>query len=122
VRSSSLKERAGVDEQSGRSGHSGGSSSGSGRRPGELSTLQKLGVGFAGEWLAYQWVAQQYGPDFTQECWVSKYREQVLPGSGNDGLGWDFEVPVRRGKHYYEVKSPVRRRAGRALLRLRRAA
>ena len=84
--------------------------------------MQKLGVGFAGEWLAYQWVAQQYGPDFTQECWVSKYREQVLPGSGNDGLGWDFEVPVRRGKHYYEVKSPVRRRAGRALLRLRRAA
>ena len=96
-----------VDEQPGRGGHSGGSGSGNGRRPGELSTLQKLGVGFAGEWLAYQWLAQQYGPDFTQECWVSKYREQVLPGSGDDGLGWDFEVPVRRGKHFYEVKSTL---------------
>ena len=62
--------------------------------PGRTVRLQKLGVGFAGEWLAYQWLAQQYGPDFTQECWVSRYREQVLPGSGDDGLGWDFEVPV----------------------------
>ena len=96
-----------VDEQPGRGGHSGGSGSGNGRRPGELSTLQKLGVGFAGEWLAYQWLAQQYGPDFTQDCWVSKYREQVLPGTGDDGLGWDFEVPVRRGKHFYEVKSTL---------------
>lgn len=76
-----------VDEQPGRGGHSGGSGSESSRRPGELSTLQKLDVGFAGEWLAYQWLAQQYGPDFTQECWVSKYREHLLPGSGDDGLG-----------------------------------
>jgi hypothetical protein len=96
-----------VDEQPGRGGHPGGSGSGNGRRPGELSTLQKLGVGFAGEWLAYQWLAQRYGPDFTQECWVSRYREQVLPGGGDDGLGWDFEVPVRHGRHYYEVKSTL---------------
>jgi hypothetical protein len=95
-----------VDEGPERDGRSGGGS-GNGRRPGELSTLQKLGVGFAGEWLAYQWLAQQYGPDFTQECWVSKYREQLLPGSGDDGLGWDFEVPVRHGKHYYEVKTTL---------------
>ena len=96
-----------VDEQPGKGGHSGGSGSGNGTRPGDLTALQKLGVGFAGEWLAYQWLAQQYGPDFTQDCWVSKYREQVLPGSGDDGLGWDFEVPVLRGKHFYEVKSTL---------------
>ena len=96
-----------VDEQPGRGAHSGGGGPGNGRRPEELSTLQKLGVGFAGEWLAYQWLAQQYGPDFTQDCWVSNYREQVLPGTGDDGLGWDFEVPVRRGKHLYEVKSTL---------------
>ena len=86
---------------------SGGGGSGTIRRPRELSTQQKLGVGFAGEWLAYQWLAQQYGPDFTQECWVSKYREQLFPGDGDDGLGWDFEIPVRRGKHYYEVKTTL---------------
>jgi hypothetical protein len=96
-----------IDEQSGRGNRLGGSGSGTIRRPRELSTQQKLGVGFAGEWLAYQWLAQQYGPDFTQECWVSKYREQLFPGDGDDGLGWDFEVPVRRGKHYYEVKTTL---------------
>lgn len=77
-----------------------------GTRPPDLSTQQKLAVGFAGEWLAYQWLAQQYGPDFTQDCWVSKYREQLFPGGG-DGLGWDFEVPVRHAKHYYEVKTTL---------------
>ncbi len=89
---------------SGGSGRSGGGSSGSGRPP-ELSTQQKLAVGFAGEWLAYQWLAQQYGPDFTQEGWVSAYRQRLFPGTGDDGLGWDFEIPVRTGKHYYEVKT-----------------
>jgi hypothetical protein len=102
-RFASLQE---IDEQSGRGGPPGGSS-GASRRPREPTTQQKLGIGFAGEWLAYQWLAQQYGPDFTQDCWVSEYRERLFPGAGNDGLGWDFEVPVRRGKHYYEVKTTL---------------
>jgi len=84
-----------------------GSGSGTSRRPPELSSQQKIAVGFAGEWLAYQWLARQYGPDFTQECWVSAYREQLFPGSGDDGLGWDFEVPVRHARHYYEVKTTL---------------
>jgi hypothetical protein len=96
-----------VDERPGRGGRP-GSASATSRRPPELSSQQKLAVGFAGEWLAYQWLAQQYGPDFTQECWVSAYREQLFPGSGDDGLGWDFEVLVRHGKHYYEVKTTLR--------------
>jgi len=99
-----LKE---VDSRQDRGGRAGGGGSGAGRRPPELSTQQKVAVGFAGEWLAYQWLAQQYGPDFTQDCWVSRYREQLFPGSGNDNLGWDFEVPVRHGRHYYEVKSTL---------------
>ena len=92
-----------VDERPDRSGRPGGGGSAISRRPRELSS--QLTVGLAGEWLAYQWLAQQYGPDFTQDCWVSKYnREQLFPADGDDGLGWDFEVTVRRGKHYYEVK------------------
>lgn len=94
-----------ADEQQRRDRGSGGGGSGNSRRPNELSSQQKVAVGFAGEWLAYQWLAQQYGTAFIQECWVSEYREQVFPGIGDDGLGWDFEVPVRRGKHYYEVKT-----------------
>jgi hypothetical protein len=96
-----------VHDRAGRGGGPGGGS-GTNRRPPELSSQQKIAVGFAGEWLAYQWLAQQYGLDFTQECWVSIYREQLFPGSGDDGLGWDFEVPVRHGKHYYEVKTTLR--------------
>jgi hypothetical protein len=97
-----------VDERSHRrSGRAGGGGSGASRRPPELSSRQKLAVGFAGEWLAFQWLAQHYGDNFTQECWVSTYREELFPGSGDDGLGWDFEVPVRHGKHYFEVKTTL---------------
>jgi hypothetical protein len=99
-----LKE---VDSRPGGGFRPGGGGSGTSRRPPELSGQQKLAVGFAGEWLAYQWLAQQYGRDFTQDCWVSRYREQLLPGSGDDSLGWDFEVPVRHGKHCYEVKTTL---------------
>lgn len=102
-RFTSLRE---IDAPSGGGGRAGSGASASGRRP-ELSSQQKLAVGFAGEWLAYQWLAHQYGADFTQECWVSTYREQLFPGGGDDGQGWDFEVPVRNGKHYYEVKTTV---------------
>jgi hypothetical protein len=95
-----------VDERP-RRGRRDGGGSGNSRRPPELSSQQQLAVGFAGEWFAYQWLTQQYCPGFTQECWVSEYRQQVFPGTGDDGLGWDFEVPVRHGKHYYEVKSTL---------------
>ena len=95
-----------VDERPGTRSES-GSGPATSRRPPDLSSVQKVAVGFAGEWLAYQWLVKHYGPDFSQECWISRYREELFPGNGNDGLGWDFEVPVRRGKHYYEVKTTL---------------
>jgi hypothetical protein len=103
-RFASLQE---IDERPTRDSRSGGGGSGTSRRPPDPPPQQKLAIGFAGEWLAYQWLTQQYGPDFTQECWVSRYRERLFPGSGNDDLGWDFEVPVPRGRHYYEVKATL---------------
>jgi hypothetical protein len=75
--------------------------------PDQQWSLQKLGVGFAGEWFAYRWLERHYGADFTPECWVSRYREQVFPGAGDDGLGWDFEIPGRRGNWHYEVKATL---------------
>jgi hypothetical protein len=95
-----------IDGRPGQGGRGGGGGSGGGFAS-ELSSLQKLGVGFAGEWFAYRWLERHYGVDFTPECWVSRYRESVFPGAGDDSLGWDFEIPRRRGSWYYEVKTTL---------------
>jgi hypothetical protein len=85
-------------------GSGGGAAGGSSRQP-RLSDAQRDAVGFAGEWLAYKWLERLHGDDFSPECWASAYRELVFPGIGNDGLGWDFQVPTRQGLLMYEVKT-----------------
>jgi len=90
----------------GSGGGAGGSGGGSDRR---LTDTQRAAVGFAGEWFAYQWLAKVHGSDLTPECWVSAYREEMYSGAGDDGLGWDFAVPVSNKAGirslYYEVKT-----------------
>jgi hypothetical protein len=34
----------------------------------------RLGMGFAGEWLAYQWLAQRHGTRFAPTAWISRNR------------------------------------------------
>ena len=85
-------------------GSGGGATGGSSRQP-RLSDAQRDAVGFAGEWLAYKWLDRLHGDDFSPECWASAYRELAFPGIGNDGLGWDFQVPTRQGLLMYEVKT-----------------
>ncbi|MDP8928832.1 MAG: hypothetical protein M3O70_09720 [Actinomycetota bacterium] len=91
------------ERRNGRRGSSGGSG-GSTRQP-RLSEAQREAVGFAGEWLAYKWLARHHDEHFSPACWVSEYRETIFPGSGDDGLGWDFEVRTRQGLLMYEVKT-----------------
>lgn len=88
------------------SGGGGGGSGGPGDRG--LTDQQRTAVGFAGEWLAYQWLQRSHGTDFTPACWVSGYRQQMFAEPGDDGLGWDFEVPARRLTYLYEVKTTLR--------------
>ncbi|MGY1829060.1 sacsin N-terminal ATP-binding-like domain-containing protein [Geodermatophilus sp. SYSU D01180] len=85
----------------------GGTAGGGGRGAAERASDQQLNaIGFAGEWLAYRWLAERYPHQFTDECWVSANRAQVLPGDrGDDGLGYDFIVPSGGGPVMYEVKS-----------------
>jgi hypothetical protein len=90
----------------GRSGLGGGGSGGGSRASG-LSDQQRIAVGFAGEWLTYQWLEQVHGSDFGPECWVSEYRQEMFADAGDDSLGWDFEVLVRRLTYYYEVKTSL---------------
>ncbi|MGO4860007.1 hypothetical protein [Arthrobacter sp. 2MCAF14] len=93
-----------VSQQSSGKGGSGGQSLGMARQP-RLSDQQRDAIGFAGEWLAYRWLDRLHKEAFSPECWVSAYRELAFPGRGDDGLGWDFQVPSRRGPLLYEVKS-----------------
>jgi hypothetical protein len=68
------------------------------------SEIQTAAIGFAGEWLAYQWLTARY-PQANEASWVSKNRAFVFPGNpGNDGLGYDFIIPLSR-ERMYEVKA-----------------
>jgi len=98
-----LQEVSGSTKRSG-GGDGGGGPSG---RAVRLSDDQRDAMGFAGEWLAFQWLERHHDSDFTPAGWVSAYRRTVFPGEGDDGLGWDFQVPTRQGELRYEVKTTV---------------
>jgi hypothetical protein len=54
-------------------------------------------VGDIGEALLHEWLRSVLD-DYGSHCWVSKARERYgVPGSGNDGLGYDFRIPDPAG-------------------------
>lgn len=87
-----------------RTGTRGGAGGGarSARRPTEA---QRVAIGFVGELLAFEWLKRQY-PNVTPENWRSAYRNHVFGGtSGDDSLGFDFEIFLAKGKRLFEVKT-----------------
>ena len=98
-----LKEVSGPPKREGVRNGGGGA----GGRLVRMSDDQRDAIGFAGEWLAFQWLDRHHSSDFTPACWVSAYRQTVFPGEGDDGLGWDFQVPTRQGELSYEVKTTL---------------
>ncbi|MGC1237554.1 MAG: DUF3883 domain-containing protein [Acidimicrobiales bacterium] len=72
---------------------------------GGLSDEQRQALGFAGEWLAYQWLSRIY-PEANESSWVSTNRRRVFAGDpGNDSLGFDFRVERTRQPIMFEVKA-----------------
>ncbi|WP_416416450.1 sacsin N-terminal ATP-binding-like domain-containing protein [Paenarthrobacter aromaticivorans] len=70
------------------------------------SHAQLAAIGFAGELIAYKWLGNLYGPQFTEDCWVSTNRSTYFTGAqGDDGCGFDFLVPTKGGALMYEVKA-----------------
>lgn len=62
-------------------------------------------VGLVGEVVGLEWLKRHYR-GANDDCWKSIYRNHVLGGTlGNDGLGFDFEVPVGRTSYFFEVKA-----------------
>ncbi|MEU6210847.1 hypothetical protein ABZ891_13130 [Streptomyces sp. NPDC047023] len=83
-----------------------GGSRTAGRIEGErgLSPAQRSAIGFVGEWYAYHWLREQH-PTMDETSWVSGYRGQVFPGSGDDSLGYDFRIGSGKNPLMYEVKA-----------------
>jgi hypothetical protein len=85
----------------GRSGGGGG-----GRDPmGRISDEQRQAIGFAGEWLAYQWLIRHYR-EANESSWMSMNRRGVFAGDpGDDSLGYDFRIELAGGSVMFEVKA-----------------
>jgi hypothetical protein len=85
-------------------GGMGGTSSRASQRKSED---ERLVVGFFGEMIAFCWLKARFGEKrvIDETCWRSQYRSHVYGGTGDDRLGYDFEV--QNGKHvwYFEVKA-----------------
>ena len=83
------------------------SGAGTGRRGGDrgLSDAQTSAVGCAGEYLAWQALADRY-PEANEAGWVSTNRRHVFTGDlGDDGLGFDLEVWLGSNPLMFEVKA-----------------
>lgn len=90
-----------------RAGNNRTSSPGSSRQAAQrMSDIQRNALGLAGEMIAYYWLLER-DPGYVDElCWKSRNCSLALGGrTGDDGLGYDFEVPRAEGTVMYEVKA-----------------
>ncbi len=72
-----------------------------------LSDPQRQAVGLIGEMTAFHWLLAKDRHSIVDEtCWKSTNVSHVFEGlQGDDGLGFDFEVPRKGGSVMYEVKA-----------------
>jgi hypothetical protein len=72
-----------------------------------VNDTQRGAIGLVGEVLALAWLKAKYG-SATDDAWRSGNRDYVLGGkSGDDSLGYDFEVPSGKTILFFEVKATV---------------
>lgn len=89
---------------------SSGGGTGSWRRnvDAQLTDSQRLTMGLAGEWLAYQFLRNRHGKYVSEDCWISTNRQRFCGGTlGDDAAGFDFCVHTPRVDWLYEVKSTL---------------
>lgn len=72
-----------------------------------LSSAQTSAIGLVGEMIAFHWLkAKDPSGQVDSTCWKSTNCRHIFPGAvGDDGLGYDFEVPRKGGAVMYEVKA-----------------
>jgi Domain of unknown function (DUF3883) len=98
-----------LGEVAGGSGKGGGGSGGGsvGIVTNRLSNEQTGAIGLVGEMVAFQWLKNRDPSGLVDaSCWKSGNSRFVIEGAtGDDSLGFDFEVPRRGGSVMYEVKA-----------------
>ena len=77
------------------------------RQPQRKSNEERELIGFFGEIIAFKWLKQKYGERrvIDETCWKSLYRTHIYGGTGNDSLGYDFEVGTGKHQWFFEVKA-----------------
>jgi len=102
-----LVEFQNTDQSAGGSG-GGGKGSGTRRRDRQLTDAQRQAMGFASEWLAFQFLSRRHGDYVDETCWVSENRAHFFGGDeGDDRVGYDFLVKTSQADWMYEVKSTL---------------
>lgn len=94
----------------GRSGSDGGNTEGGRRaqRAMRLTETQKVAMGVAGEWLAYQYLKRRFPESVNEDSWISENRTKFFGGSeGDDSAGYDFLVQTPTVDWMFEVKSTL---------------
>jgi hypothetical protein len=104
-RTSSLAEVGDGKRKGGGGGGTGGKNGGVVTN--RLSNEQTGAIGLVGEMVAFHWLKNRDPSGVVDaSCWKSGNSRIVIEGvTGNDSLGYDFEVPRRGGSVMYEVKA-----------------
>jgi hypothetical protein len=73
------------------------------RPPSEKTDL----IGRLGEFAVYYWLKNALPNQDIDQAWVSRNRQCLVGGHGDDGLGYDFSVGYRNQKWLIEVKASL---------------
>ena len=69
---------------------------------------QRVAMGLASEWLAFQYLRRRHGEAVDETCWVSGNRARFFGGyEGDDAAGYDLCVKTPQAEWLYEVKSSL---------------
>ena len=77
------------------------------RQPLRKSDEERKLIGFFGEMIAFAWLKEKFGRHrvIDEHCWKSLYRTEVYGGTGDDSLGYDFEINTGKHVWQFEVKA-----------------
>lgn len=79
-----------------------------GKRATRLTETQKVAMGVASEWLAYQYLKRRFPDTVDESSWISENRTNFFGGSeGYDSAGYDFLVQTPTTDWMFEVKSTL---------------
>ena len=95
---------------SGSSDSDGGNGGGGkrGQRIARLTETQKVAMGVASEWLAYQYLKRRFPESVDEDSWISENRTKFFGGGeGDDSAGYDFLVQTPKVDWMFEVKSTL---------------